>query len=531
MTGEEFRSTYELGEPVGRGRVTSFRARTSEGEKVMVHFLTGSADLDRPVLDRLEALDETLRSEIHRRLEVDGRPVVVTVRLPDFESFESWLDRAEEAGIDDATEDEVPASPDPPAAGSAAEPPTSASEGDDSRPGEFTRLFEAYESEQETTSPSEDLRAEGPEEGGQGAPSSKEPPPREPPATEPPASDAPAGGAAVGDAPAEDPSSADASAEEPGEFTRLFRMEDVTGEAAGDEAPEGERSEGDARRSGAPSDAGGGAVEPRDSEPSRPGRPERERGPEGRGGPAETTDDPGAGASERPQAPPPGAPPPPPPEDSPSSAPPEGSDPSEPGRPSERSGGREPRSAGGDARDRKPRPGDSAGSEGPGEFTRLFGAADAPTDPPADDLQYGGDPGGGSSRETGRRGDRGGRPGGERGGGGGSEDYLSRLNEAPDEPRPSSSGPAPPPASQPASQPGASSGGRSDGPGEFTRIVRGDDLEKGGAPAAPSSAPGTASPSSSTDAAQGPATWVWVVGLGGVVLAAVLLVVLVLVLS
>lgn len=269
MTGEEFRSRYELGPPVGRGRVTSFRARTADGTDVMVHFLTGDDEVDRPVLDRLRSSSMVPRPEVRRHFEVEGRPVVITSPLKEFDSFEAWLESV--AADDDGGGTSMPEA-------EAAPPPSDADE-----LGEFTRLFRAH-------APPEEARSEPDETvppvdaGESGDPSSEEGPP--------------------GDDTAREGGDEGSRSEEPGEYTRLFEIEEVGAEPVDPEppppAPPPERTSrerrGSDRSSELPRRSGGGpspenAEEPGDEAAPGPGEFTRMFGAGEKGASASREDD------------------------------------------------------------------------------------------------------------------------------------------------------------------------------------------------------------------------------------------------
>ena len=505
MTGEEFRSRYELGEPVGRGRVASFRARVPDGSAVMVHFLTGDAELDRPVLERLDASSDASGSEIRARFEVDGRPVVVTVPLEPFNSFEEWLDgRVRDDGESGA------------GGALSSVPPQSPGQGE---PGEFTRLFEAHApptepepgsdvdgaTSEEASSPEAPAPEKAPspssapseeastppsssEQTSTPSPGSEQTPPRPPAAPEetptsgaarPSEGRSPARGGAAPDSRLE-PDSENEDVEGPGEFTRLFQL--------GQEE-------------------GGAEVQPPGPPPARPPLPD-----------PPVAEPPGAEKRppDRQKRNAPDAGPPPRRASEEAKEPPRSSPYDRGGAASSSSGEKEP-------------------PQGPGEFTRMFGAGGTAPEPPAQPgLSYGG-----SSDESGGAESSRSRPGGR------SDAYLERLRDMSQPPEASGSreagSPGPPPASaggagkQEASPPPMSGGSvsqpRPQGPGEFTRII-------GGGQGLPSTPPGSSTTASGPAAApptvpekSGRRPWIWLLVFGGILVAALLLVVLVVVLS
>jgi hypothetical protein len=179
MTGEEFRTKYQLVEAVGETGAGSYRGFDAAGLPVMVHLLGSVQPAERHrILGLFASLPSAPRESVLEVADVDGAPFVVTKVLEPFASLRAWL---ESQGDERAT------SPPP---GSS---PTASL-------GEFTSLFGSAPDE---ATPADDGPTIVPEIPGAltGAGTT--------PSTSPDAADGPA--AANGPA-----------ASEPGEFTRIF---------------------------------------------------------------------------------------------------------------------------------------------------------------------------------------------------------------------------------------------------------------------------------------------------------------------
>ena len=93
MTGEEFRSQYQLGERLTEPPVVTHRAIDAQGFPAMVHYLLGSTEVtSASLLEKVHRADPTVQDQIREIDEVDGVPVVVTEVLDDFTTFQGWLD-------------------------------------------------------------------------------------------------------------------------------------------------------------------------------------------------------------------------------------------------------------------------------------------------------------------------------------------------------------------------------------------------------------------------------------------------------
>lgn len=136
MTGEEFRSQFQL-----LRRVTSEGARTFHsvgpgGMVCMVHVLEDETAAEE-VRRHVELLDGPRRERVLDLLDVEGSPVLVTKFILDFESLERWLAAPPvDLGVEDTGGADVSA----PAPGEDSEPQPAAPSGPS-----FTDAFEAVE--------------------------------------------------------------------------------------------------------------------------------------------------------------------------------------------------------------------------------------------------------------------------------------------------------------------------------------------------------------------------------------------------
>ena len=91
MTGDEFRSSYQLLKRVTQDGVGTFHAVGPGGAVVMVHVL-GSADQAREMEASIERLSPADRARVLDSFDVEGSPVLITKFVLDFQSLESWMD-------------------------------------------------------------------------------------------------------------------------------------------------------------------------------------------------------------------------------------------------------------------------------------------------------------------------------------------------------------------------------------------------------------------------------------------------------
>ena len=411
MTGDDFRDRYQILTRLTRGNTSTFLARAANGDRVMVHVLETPPEETRDLLARVARLTGSRDRRVREVLRHRGVDVVVTDYLDDFESLDEWL----------------PASGPEPRSESAGEAPAREDAGE---AGEFTRLFQQPPA-----------GGEEPSSGGEEASSGEE---------------ADEGQAPEPRGPTSEPGG------EPGEFTRLFELEGE-GEAGIDDAPDAEPDvqsdagrEGDAARGSVPEERD--EIAPREAdEGSAPGEFTRmfgaasseEEAPGGGDAAADAPDQ----RERRPRSR--GA-----------ETPDEGERSPEPEEPGIGGRGEEGEEAG------SPGP-DDDGESGPGEFTRMFGSPDSPSDDRPGDRPASAGPRGGSR---------------SRGGSDGEDDYLDRLGRgggadvgggAPDA---GSTGPG-----AVGGDPGGTSsgdGGTSEGPGRYTRMMEQSSSEGGGAEAA-----------------------------------------------
>ena len=104
MTGDEFRSRYQLGERLTESPVVTHRATDDAGNFVMVHFLLGSPEVSQAsLLQKVRDSHDTsppVRDRVLEITESQGVTVVVTQVLEEFSGLLEWLEghgRAEEA--------------------------------------------------------------------------------------------------------------------------------------------------------------------------------------------------------------------------------------------------------------------------------------------------------------------------------------------------------------------------------------------------------------------------------------------------
>jgi hypothetical protein len=163
MTGEEFRSRFQVGERLTEPPVVTHRATDDTGGFVLVHYLLGSTDVSSAsIREKVKEADPSLRDRIRETVEVDGASVVITDVLDGFTSFLSWLETDSPDPVEDLEAEPVV---EPMA------PPTSEPEA----PGAYTQMFGAIGTQEAPTTPPD---------------SPPEPPPVAPPVP-PPAAPAP----------------------------------------------------------------------------------------------------------------------------------------------------------------------------------------------------------------------------------------------------------------------------------------------------------------------------------------------------
>ncbi len=111
MTGEDFRSRYQVGERITEPPVVTHRALDALGSPVLVHYLLGSTEVSSAsILERVTRAGPEFQDEIRGIEEVDGIQVVVTRVIAGFSTFLSWLGQA-------APSDEAPGPEESPAPG------------------------------------------------------------------------------------------------------------------------------------------------------------------------------------------------------------------------------------------------------------------------------------------------------------------------------------------------------------------------------------------------------------------------------
>src|SRR5581483_5296624 len=92
MTSAEFSAKYQLIKPVADGPVRTLNARaTTTGAMVMVHYLIGSPEENRKIIEDIGKLPPLDRGKIIEVADVEGNAVVVTQFLPGFASLAGWL--------------------------------------------------------------------------------------------------------------------------------------------------------------------------------------------------------------------------------------------------------------------------------------------------------------------------------------------------------------------------------------------------------------------------------------------------------
>lgn len=578
MTGDEFRDRYQILKRLTAGEISTFLARSRAGDRVMVHVLRTPPEATRDLLARVARLTGSRDRRVREVTRHRGTDVVVTDFLEEFESLEAWLPGLETAREGRAGEETPERSPsedagdftrlfEAPAAGEGdrgaggeAGSETDREEPGDDRPGEFTRLFEVdQEGEGSRESPAEGRdESERPEPGEGGERPEDVPPGRETADTASEAGEGPpgervsdrsevepreTGGEPVADG--EDdrgagPADADAPGRGPGEFTRLFEAHGPDAgspeerEAAGRDAPPG--------RPGRPAEGRGGAEPSPEASSSSPSGETDDSGegsapppgdPGAEGQPGEftrmfgsqsgsqgATEEETAPAGDRPEVGADG-------EDGDATSPAEEPGVGRPGAEPPESA-EEPATGAGSAgragQAGRDDPGGEDGSvadEGPGEFTRMFGSPDTPSD----DLP--------ASTASGGRG-----PGGSASGAEGSDDYLERLGDAGGS-RTGSAGPDP--AGGAGAGPPEDGGEEGGGPGRYTRMIERPSAgsgasdegasepttgRTGGSPFDPApTAEGETEPESGKESGS---RTVYLAALGGVLLVAVVLVIVLL---
>lgn len=383
MTDEQFRSAYHLLNAVTDGAVTTYHAQAATGAMVMVHFLRGEPAEQAALLERIDRLRPEFTERITQRLEVDGTPTVITRFILDFESFDAWLTSGGAPPGDHATMPEPPAEA-PGAEHPPAAPPVTAESGE---PGEFTRMFQAVDQ------PSQNEAAPV-------APDAFDP---EVPLPAPPPDEVPGEFTRMFEAPSV-PSAAETVSSDPipptapepaaGEFTRMFRTGQAASGSPGHEAANPEEVPTAAPQPPdppmeRPADAVG-KPQPRPAPPVPPAPPTPPRAP-ATSSPAPPTP---------PLTPPPAAPPP-----------------------------AAPLQA------------------GPGEYTRMFGAAQPPAPPDPAPQAPAGTPDPGMQFSWSEPSD------------GGGGEYLQRLAQSTPQPQ------------RPLERPPAPAAPTPSGPSEFTRVV------------------------------------------------------------
>ncbi|TVP77173.1 MAG: hypothetical protein EA352_04225, partial [Gemmatimonadales bacterium] len=180
MTDSPFRERFQLLDCIADGPVRSHQALAHTGVVVMVHLLpSGEAGQDR--MAQVEALRNDPQGRILEVTEDEGRPVVVTKFILDFESFDAWLRQVgagsaggtppaeagpagRDLGGDAATQGSAGGVG---AVGSQGPPEEDGQDGgDEDGPGEFTRMFRAVDPPPEAAS----TRADEPPQPHEGPP-------------------------------------------------------------------------------------------------------------------------------------------------------------------------------------------------------------------------------------------------------------------------------------------------------------------------------------------------------------------------
>lgn len=502
MTGDDFRDRYQILTRLTQGDTSTFLARAANGDRVMVHVLETPPEETRDLLARVARLTGSRDRRVREVVRHRGVDVVVTDYLDDFDSLDEWLLAAgDEPGAEGAGE--------------------ATQEADPAEAGEFTRLFQqpspgggAGEEEDE-----DDGEARAPDRGDDRAPGRDDD------------DDDGSGGPRETPEPEDDVAAAPAEGEEPGEFTRLFELEGEGEPQAGDDPDaEPDRSRDDVA-SRPPAGPGGGQapsdraeepderdeIEPREREEgSAPGEFTRMFGaasPEDRESDGGDAGD-GTPDEERRRPRSRGASPPAEEERS-------------PGPDEDPIGGR-----GGEDEETAGTSPEDEGRSGPGEFTRMFGSPDSPSEDRPSDSPLSAGPRDGSR---------------SRGGSGGSDDYLERLGRGESSDAGAGDLGRKPDAGSPgAGSAGGGSGddaGGSDGPGRYTRMMEqpssgGDETGEGSAGSPPGGGlglggggasasgrgGGTSAPADAGDSSEDSRT-VYIAALGGILLLAVVLVV------
>lgn len=209
MDQPDFTSRFQLLDRVADGPIETYQALADTGVVVMAHFIPRDLPELGGFLERVRSLPRAPEGKILEITAHEGRPVVVTKFILDFESLPAWLD-GEAAGSGSAPAGEPtpairsddPAAPPEIEDGPASLPREEPENDPEDEPGEFTRMFKALD----------------PDAG-----------------SEAPSAGATTGSASTGDDSAESPAAEDEPAprpsrDEPGEFTQMFKLSDLQGE-------------------------------------------------------------------------------------------------------------------------------------------------------------------------------------------------------------------------------------------------------------------------------------------------------------
>ncbi len=99
MTGEEFRSLYQLGERLTEPPVVTLRALDASGSPVMVHYLLGDREVQSAsLLEAISNAPASVTDRFREIQEVDGLHVVVSAPIPNFSNFLDLLKEAPDEG-------------------------------------------------------------------------------------------------------------------------------------------------------------------------------------------------------------------------------------------------------------------------------------------------------------------------------------------------------------------------------------------------------------------------------------------------
>ena len=95
MTGDEFRSLYQLGDRLTGPPVVTHRATDASGSQLLVHFVVeGEGESGVGILELFAKLEGAEKQRVREVVDVEGRQTVVTDLLTGFSTFRNWVEEA-----------------------------------------------------------------------------------------------------------------------------------------------------------------------------------------------------------------------------------------------------------------------------------------------------------------------------------------------------------------------------------------------------------------------------------------------------